>query len=122
MTLRAEFGSLSRQLSTAEEGLLRRYGQKGQPDQVLRRLFTALLTESPGDGTAESLGLTENELEVLAYYLKYPEEATRVLSRFPPRTQATQICSAVLDHYLIRHNGRFKHETFYSGPRHAVGN
>jgi len=120
MTLHTEYGSLSRDLTTEENALLKRHGQKGPPTPELKRLLAAMLTESQGLGSSDTLGLTQDEIEVIAYYATYPEEASKVLNRFPPRTQSCQLCSALLDHYLLRHDGRFKHNIFYTGPRRMV--
>ncbi len=113
---RKEFAGLSRQLTAEEQHFLRGLGHRGATDAELRRVLLALLTTREENDQR----LTPADLEVLRYYLKYPEERGRALKYVPPRSQADLVVAALFERYLLRNDGRMTSTTYSSGPRRAL--
>lgn|GEM_PF-4074966 len=110
---RKEYHGLSRDLTDEERLLLKGLGHRGPADQELRRILLAILTTRYENDQP----LNSEDMELLRYYIKYPEERTRALKFVPVRTQSEVVSGALLEHFLLRNGGRFKSATYYPGTR-----
>jgi hypothetical protein len=112
---RKEYQSLMRKLAPEEILFLRTIGQRGEITVDLRRLFLSLLVEGGACNGCDDL--PPEQVELLGFYLHYPEELERVLSRLAPRTPPYNVLAALSENFLLRNDGRMPSRVCYTGPR-----